>query len=704
MFIALAVAAVLQRAAEIAPARVDPARDGVRQVIEELEAAELRFSYAWRAAYGRNQDARYESWGPEYGRANPKRGQPMNAYMTPRQQAVVALSNAFAFCDESARSYVWSMSAVPTTRGIASDSSNFVGCPSWNLTDTLPYDARLDVDAAVHPQYRASVRQWREQLIGLFDGAARKYPGNTWIAGQRVRLLVDQRATARAVTAARECRADAAWCASLVGYALSAHGEIAAADSAFHVATTVMSPAERCQSNDIHVLLQPEERAAYAQLSCAQRDSANNVIWWLSDPLYLDAGNERRVEHYARVVATSLHRALERDERYDWRSGTGGDALQEMFMRYGWPSYNYWPYGWVAGHLDVVRLGSHIFAHVKGGYATFEYSRGRLQTIPAWRAIANPLSAVSSDWTIADPNQPVPQVTYRDDRRSREFALLVGRVSEWWPQQHFLPRAPLAQLTDGQRAFLRRDSSVVFATAIDLDTAFGRSGTAIPGVTLFTTPHPDTVHVAGRTDAATGTPLVVYGPMDARPSLVAIEFPAANGRPGGRTRFGVAPPQTLASMQRGDQAISDIVLLRPLTGNAEYPRDPSGVLAHMATSTRVSRRAQLGLYWETYGIAPNDSVEIAVWIERHTPQGILRQFGIRLGVATDENTPVAQAWTESQIGRNAHVVPGRVPIVGRTVTLDVSRLSAGDYWLDIVVRKSGRDPIRSRRPFTVPRS
>ena len=103
----------------------------------------------------------------------------------------------------------------------------------------------------------------------------------------------------------------------------------------------------------------------------------------------------------------------------------------------------------------------------------------------------------------------------------------------------------------------------------------------------------------------------------------------------------------------------------------------------------------------TYGFAPGDSVEFAVWIERYTQQGLLRSFGVRLNVATDLNTPIAQSWLETDVGRNAAVIPGRIPIVGRTLILDTSKLAAGEYWLDVVARQPGKEPVRGRRPFVV---
>jgi hypothetical protein len=122
----------------------------------------------------------------------------------------------------------------------------------------------------------------------------------------------------------------------------------------------------------------------------------------------------------------------------------------------------------------------------------------------------------------------------------------------------------------------------------------------------------------------------------------------------------------------------------------------------MVGTSLVSKAGKLGVYWETYGFAPSDSIEVAVWIERHTPQGLARRFGIALRIATDLNTPVAMGWQEPQTSGNRTMVPsGPVQIIGHSVVLDTSKLPPGNYWLDVAVRKRGHDPVRGRTNFVV---
>ena len=437
---------------------------------------------------------------------------------------------------------------------------------------------------------------------------------------------------------------------------------------------------------------------SYNRAPCGQpRDSVNAVLWWLSDPLYIDPGNERRAEHFSRLVAVGLRGVIARDEQFEWRPDNGGDALKELLIRYGMPSYR-----WSISAYATEEPGHTWRAF---SYATYEYAPGRLQTIPDWHTVEHPLTAKSADWVIADPKLPVKLYTFATDRESRGLVAAAARVGSWWPQQHFAPSAPLVQLPDGQVAFLRRDNAVIFATATDLDSALLlRTPSQRVNATLLLTSEPDSVLRVARASVAVGSPLVLYAPIESRASLAAIEFPANGpaGPPGGRTRFGIAPPSTLSAMKPGETAISDIVLVMAPTDGTDLPKQPEQLLPKMAGSAQIAKGARLGIYWETYGFAPADTVEIAVWVERNTPQGILRRFGTTLGIATDFNTPVVQSWTESAVDSRAFVIPGATPIIGRSLVLDASHLRAGDYWLDIVVRKRGQEPLRSRRAFVVP--
>ena len=66
-------------------------------------------------------------------------------------------------------------------------------------------------------------------------------------------------------------------------------------------------------------------------MPCDQRDGVNGRIWWVADPLYMTRGNERRTEHFSRMV----HTALWKDAANTYGTSWGGD-LAELMLRFGW--------------------------------------------------------------------------------------------------------------------------------------------------------------------------------------------------------------------------------------------------------------------------------------------------------------------------------------------------------------------------------
>ncbi|HKS05425.1 MAG TPA: hypothetical protein VJR92_03845 [Gemmatimonadaceae bacterium] len=568
---------------------------------------------------------------------------------------------------------------------IRSDDSWYAVCPTWFLGDVGPADERLGLDNALASDLRTSVRARRQSLIDYFARASAALPTSAWIVGQRVRFLVDQRSLDSAQRVARECRADAWWCAQLSGYVLAARGDWLAAESVFVAAVEQMPAAERCRRTDLSDLLDSAGRDAYAKIPCAERAAMNERIWWLADPLYMEAGNERRAEQFVRQVLVEFRRSITRDERYNWNRGAGGDALMRMIDRYGWPAYTFWN-----GLRTDLSHSAYLVGNGTGmnePYSTFEYGASRVHLFPAWDAVADPLRSHAVHWTISD--------TTRADQWSESL---------WWPREHAALKAPLVQLPEPQVAFLRRDAHVIVAAATDLAAGpLGRAQSAVVEGTLMLSDAPGAFENIGHGAGIVGEPLVVRGTMRPRPTLMGIEFmaPRPSGPPGGRTRQSIAPPATLAALPPNGLAISEPVVLRAPPDDGALSNTPDSALARMAGSTRVPASKRIGVYWETYGFRPGDSVNVAIWIERFTQQGVMRRFGIALRVATDLNTPIAMSWSEPDPGRRSHVISGDVPIVGRSVVLDVSTLPRGEYWLDVAVGKPGQEPVRGRRAFTV---
>lgn len=666
----LATTLALQGAHGAAP-RVPPAKAAALR--DSLEAAELRFFRAWGAAWRASETERHAVTASEFEtttrnlqlHCHPPEGRGAQPYLT-----TPTLGRGATITTQP------TMMKTPDTY--------YAVCPTWWLSDVKGVaDERSGIDVALSPAHRDAMHTARANVLADLDSAAQLLPADDWIAGQRVRFRVDQRELDTAAFVARDCRATRWWCLALTGYVDALSGDVVAADSVFADAAAAMPAARHCAWSDLSALLDAAGRAAYGRLTCRQRDSVSARFWWLADPLYIEPGNERRVEQNVRNVLIALHGALDHDERFDWRPATGQNVLERVIARYGWPAYMWW--GGVrneSSHSDY--LAQHA-TPLNDTYASFEYSFDRMHAFPAWRAVLDPLHARRNDWEISRPDS-------------------LGADTLWWPREHFAPHTPILQMSDGQLAFLRRQDTVLLALATDLDGAkFNRPRTTPIAATAVVTDRPGSQRVVGQAEGSVRAPLLVRAEVSSRPVLLSVEFPgvAEHALPGGRTRFAIAPPPTLAAMKPGQYAISDPVMLLPPADGDELPAETDAAIARMAGSTVVQKTRKLGVFWETYGFKQTDSVDVAVWIERYTPQGILRRFGIALSVAVDLNTPVVISWKEPQSNRLSSFLPGAVPILSRSVTLDVSGLPRGDYWLEVAVAKRGVAPVRGRRSFTI---
>ncbi|HYV98477.1 MAG TPA: hypothetical protein VE967_13530, partial [Gemmatimonadaceae bacterium] len=511
-----------------APPRA-PAQISEAAYVDSLEAAELRFFYDWRQVWGLSELGRHmvvgqlSNPGPDpNGRwrrqgndavtalRRPPSAPPGATPATLTRETYERVREENTYCEPGDRA-LWAKRHF-----VESLSRQHGACPTWLLGTLETGDERTDIDGGLSLEYKQAVSVARRSLADAFIQASARFPHNDWIAGQAVRLLVDARNLDAAARTAAACAATRWWCDALQGYVHHARNETVAAERAFRSSLEHMPGGTRCRWNDAGMLLDSLARAAYARVPCEQRDSLNERLWWLADPMYSEPGNARLAEHYARQVLVALHSALDRDERYDWRSALAGDALAQMIVRYGWPSYTWW-----GGPVDE-RAHNHYVADDGGAfkmtYTTFEYSAGRAKLLPSWNAVQDPLHATAGDWTLRDPAPPANP-----------------NASAWWPQEHIA--LPIAQLPEPQVAMLRRQAGVIVAAAMDVDTA------QIAG-TLLMTDRPDSIDVVARGGAAQRATLVLRGVVQPRQALLALELAgdSAHGVAPARTRFSVSPP------------------------------------------------------------------------------------------------------------------------------------------------------------------
>lgn len=412
----------------------------------------------------------------------------------------------------------------------------------------------------------------RARLLALLDSVALALPGDPWVAGQRVRYLLEAGRPRDAADAAQACRAEAWWCAALEGLVLHVTGEFAAAESVFQTMLDWMPPEQRCRWRDVSDLLDEPLRRRYERLSCGERTGFESHVWWLAQPLWSLAGNDRRTEHYARLTLTRL---LE-DARSPY--GFWGDDQRELVVRYGWPLV--WERDDGGGTRQAVAIGH----EPEPSYHFFPDG-------PAFDAIA-----------------PAGDVAALDRKPARE------RYAPAYAATFSLLPASFA-------AFRRGESTLVVGSYdVTEDTLFQDPGREVALVLAHDEWSPPVI--ARRSGAERSGVLVAEAPWD--PAWLSLELLARERHAAGRARTLV--PARAPSL--GAVTLSGILLFEP---GDSLPADLSAALTR-AHSGGVRPGARIGLYWEAYGLASGEDVGTAVTVTAER-EGWLRRVAaaLRLG-------------------------------------------------------------------------
>jgi hypothetical protein len=461
----------------------------------------------------------------------------------------------------------------------------------------------------------------RAALITRLAQAAQRLPGDGWIAGQRVRYLVEDDRAREAAEAAHECRAGVDWCAALAGYAYHAAGDFLRADSAFAAALGAIAERERCRWTDISLLLEGDARKRYDRLQCADRGQFEARFWALSRPLYLLPANDLRTEHFARLTMARLIRTSGYSHDMVW-----GDDSEELLMRYGWET------GWTRSPPSV---GSSLDVHVIGHEPTpaFDF-------VPSPDALATPDSAGASDWELHDKTA--------QSRYAPRYARSVGDL-------------------DHQIAFFRRGDSAIVVAAFDAtdQTGFARD-TVDAALAIAPATSPESATVS--TDSVARRHDVIVAAAEWRPLMVSVETRDSAARRVARARRVVRPPSS-----SGRVTISDLLLF---DDPAKLPTSLDEASARARGSMRVDRTRPVGVYWEMYGVSETGETlayRLTVTRER-TPW--YRRAAEKLGVV-ERRAPVRMQWDEPSAR------PGAAR--SRALAVDFSTLPEGRYRIDLTL-------------------
>jgi len=491
------------------------------------------------------------------------------------------------------------------------------------------------------PSEPERISQNRDRLLETLADGAEILPTDRWIAGQRVRYAVDAGRLDQARDAATtSCQADPAWCMGLQAFVAHRAGRFGVADSLFAAMLRMLPPDQRCEWNDIGVLLEPSLRGRYRQLSCAEQDSVNAVVWRLADPLYLTDGNERRTEHYARYLWSLLMKGTE--VTYDLRWNRD---LRELLIRYG--ANERWAR--TAGRAGAYR------AQVVG------YQRGSGEPfLPTKAVLEDRTKLQGGDWPRTRRSAP--------ERYSPAYA------RTWVGLQHQLA------------VFSRGDSAIVVA---EFDPSAMRGGVDTTRATTFT--------ALAFVPADGGAPQVTTESVDpgavARlqlsgvrlPGVVSIEALDRDASVAGRDRYWLENRFADSRL-----AISDLLLLD--AGSAQ-PTTLDAAVKRARPSALYVRGEPVELFWEIYSADFVPPVEVSISIVQGG-RSVFRKAAEWLGLMGSRDAAVRLSF-EGPYGR----LPTRV--WARAVTLSLPPDLSGE--LSIQVDALGRDGsiVRSQRRVRV---
>jgi hypothetical protein len=466
----------------------------------------------------------------------------------------------------------------------------------------------------VVPEEGKNIIRARAELLRDLEKASTDLPGNDWIMGQRIRYLTEAHDTS-AAGVARSCRATRWWCDALLGLALHVGGNYAGSDSAYAAALDGMPSPVRCHWLNLAPLLDDDIRGAYKKMSCGQREAADARIWWVADPLFMTPGNERRTEHFSRV----LHTALQQDAANTYGSSWGGD-LAELILRFGWAEK------WTQ------EPSQSMYPEAKAAITGYEREPG---------------------YHFFLTQQPPDSL-----------ALIVDSVFDIYqfpPREQYAPVYTHAFVRlDAQVARFRRGDStkVVAAYDVSADTIFGRRKFAAALIAMgdeATTPSKTEL-----TESPTKSVLTVSTPW--KEQLIGVELLANDSTGAARWRSGFAE----IPLDSGKISVSDLLFV---DGEPSLPGDLNEAIPRAHGGTIFRRDKKIGLFWELYGKTPADSaLPISLTI---TPvdESLLRRTFRALRIAP-RLSPLNIRWQEN----GASGV-----LSARSVLLDLSLVPAGKY-------------------------
>jgi hypothetical protein len=462
----------------------------------------------------------------------------------------------------------------------------------------------------------------RDTLLALLDSAAERYPGDGWILGQRVRYLTEVERLDEATVAVERCRADAWWCGALSAFLAHLRQDFAAADAQFAASLAAMPDTLRCEWTDLSEILDGELASTYRGASCGDRESQNERIFWLADPLYLVPGNERRTEHFARLVYDRLRDGTEIVSDLRW-----GEDNRELVLRYGWSE------GWEQTRADPVSGKPSIIGRRRRGGEHF---------MPPPDFVTSPAEIGWDSWSL-DPERP----------RERYAARAIATFDT----------------LGAQIAIFRRQDAVVVVAALAVPERQPDSAGAAPLAE---------VALAAMRDEGSGV-LITRDTVASREARLSLRLPPmpvflsveALNRPdniAARRRYWLEIPQDPPERF----GVSDLLILDRVD---QLPSTLDQAIQLARTGTSFTQGDSINIFWELYGTAATEGRVVSLVVTKED-KGFLRRTAEWLGLASSDRPTIRLEWTDTA----ADHLRG----YGRAVTLQLPEGQEGRFTIRLV--------------------
>ncbi len=498
------------------------------------------------------------------------------------------------------------------------------------------------------------ISEAREKLLDALAGAARRLPGDGWIAGQRVHYLVEAGRAREALALARSCEVpEPGWCAALRGFALHRLERFEDSERAYREALEFMDVRMAEEWSSLALLLEEWDRFHPDRTAPEDLEAARRRVWTLADPYYLVPGNDRWTEHMSRHTGSRIFGRAANPHGLPWTAG-----LDELSIRYGHET------GWTR---SVPAVGSGMRPVVSG-----RHPRHSERYMPPDGVLAASTPSDGMAW-----GAPVERRrTAYAPSYAPELGTLRTVVARFRRGDSLLVVAPFRMERPGGEDPL--------AGAPPAESASSRLGRVRAG--LFLLPWDEIAfepRPAARRTRATGGTLSLAVPLgDYAYSVEVLDRGAGQGA---RARGHVA----LAPHPDDIPDLSDLLVAADAPPS---PRSLDEVADRLLPSLELGGLQRLSVVWEAYGLGPEDAeISYRLSAER-LDRSLLGRVGefLRLSRRAD---PLHLEWSEPG--------PDRPGAHFRSVELDLRSLEAGSYELRLDLRVRDWAPVVRRRRMRI---